>query len=155
RRALQLLTKTEDESTRMSQLNDLYRRVHAIASGAGDSGLRTVSHFAAALEALLKELYDKPKNISSSTLRTLASSVDFLGVLVNSNREAQDHQAIRILVVDDEVLSRRAVIMALEKGGLKPVAVSDPKFALTMASESAFDLFVLDVEMPELNGFDL
>ena len=155
RSALQVLVKAEDDSTRTTQLNELYRRVHAITGGAGVAGLRTISQFSSALEALLKELYDQPRNINASTLRTIAHSVDFLGVLFGSNREASNHKPIGIMIVDDEVLSRRAVIMALEKGDLKPVAVADPAVALALANDNQFDLVVLDVDMPGLNGFDL
>jgi len=155
RTVLQVLVKADDEGSRTTQLNELYRRVHSITGGAGLGGLRTISHFAAALEALLKELYDKPKNITASTLRTIAHSVDFLGVLFNSNREAQENKPLGILVVDDEVLSRKAVVLALEKGDLKPVAVSDPAIALTLVGDNQFDLIVLDVDMPGMTGFDL
>jgi DNA-binding response OmpR family regulator len=155
RSALQVLAKAEDVSTRTTQLNELYRRVHAIIGGAAISGLRSISRFSSALEALLKELYDQPRNINASTLRTIAHSVDFLGVLFSSNREASEHTAISIMVVDDEVLSRRAVVMALEKGDLKPVAVADPAVGLTLANDNQFDLVVLDVDMPGMNGFDL
>ena len=45
------------------------------------AGLFHIAQLTDALEALLKELYEKPKNINASTLRTVASAIDFLGVL--------------------------------------------------------------------------
>ena len=69
---------------------------------------------------LLKELYDKPKNVNASTLRTVASSVDFIFELFQKAPRANllDRKPVEILVVDDEILSRRAVSYALEKAGL-------------------------------------
>ena len=61
----------------------------------------------------------------------------------------------RIMVVDDEAISRRAVIYALEKANLKCVSVEDPKTALTMLAENRFDLIFLDVDMPGMSGFEL
>ena len=63
--------------------------------------------------------------------------------------------APRILVVDDDVLSRRAIVHALERGNLKSTAVEDPMVALQMVSEEQFDLIVLDIQMPGLDGFEL
>jgi DNA-binding response OmpR family regulator len=85
----------------------------------------------------------------------VAHSIDFLGVLFSSPKESPDPKPISILVVDDEMLSRRAVTAALEKANLKPIGVSDPNFALTLVNDNQFDLVILDVDMPGMSGFDL
>jgi PleD family two-component response regulator len=112
---------------------------------------------ASALEALVKELYEKPKNITPSTLRTLASSIDFLAILFERGGDLQldTTQPPNILVVDDEVISRRAIILALEKAQLKCVSVDTPETALNLLGQDRFDLIFLDVDMPEMSGFDL
>jgi DNA-binding response OmpR family regulator len=61
----------------------------------------------------------------------------------------------RILVVDDEVISRRAVLLALEKANLRAVAVEDPNLAYALTTTNQFDLVILDVDMPGMNGFEL
>src|SRR5207253_4757671 len=110
-----------------------------------------------ALEVLLKELYEKPKNMTASTLRTVASAIDILGVLFERGiqTDGQEIPAANILVVDDEAISRRAVTYALEKAKLKSVNVEDPYVALELLGESKFDLVFLDVDMPGMNGFEL
>jgi CheY-like chemotaxis protein len=112
---------------------------------------------AAALEALLKEIYEKPKNINVSSLRTIAAGVDFLGFLFQSGLapEKQDMPQANILVVDDEAISRRAIIYALEKTQLPSVGVDNPAEALRLVSEKPFDLVFLDVDMPVMSGFEL
>jgi PleD family two-component response regulator len=116
-----------------------------------------IAQFSDALEALLKELSDKPKNITASTLRTVASAIDFLGVLFEpgSFSYGPDTASARILVVDDEELSRRAVVHALEKAKLPSVNLEDPQAALRLLSENSYDLILLDVDMPGINGFEL
>jgi DNA-binding response OmpR family regulator len=160
RAALQALAKNADEASRVRQLQELYRRIHAMTGNAGVAGLLHVAQMGDALEALVKELYDKPKNINASTLRTVALAIDFLGVLFERSRHpeapaTQSQLQPSILVVDDEAISRRAVTYALEKAKLKAVSVENPEAALQMLAERTFDLVFLDVDMPGMNGFEL
>ncbi len=149
--------KTGSEESRLKQLQEMYRRTHAITSNAGLAGLPQIAQMADALEALLKELHEKPKNINASTLRTVASAIDFLGILLEQGIKSakQPNHSASILVVDDEAISRRAVTYALEKAKLKSVSVEDPVVAYGLISEKDFDLIILDVDMPGMNGFEL
>jgi DNA-binding response OmpR family regulator len=157
RATMQTLVKADNEMTRLKFIHELYRRIHALNGNAGIAGLVQIAHMAAALEALLKELYEKPKNISTSTMRTVAATVDFLGVLFERGTlpERQEVPSANILVVDDEAISRRAIVYALEKAHLKSVNVEDPAMALKLITENNFDLVFLDVDMPGMTGFEL
>ena len=157
RTLLKHLAKAVDEPGRVRQLQELYRRVHAVTGNASIAGLPQIAQMADALEALLKELYEKPKNYNASTLRTVATAVDFLGQLFEHGTapDQQDVPPPRILVVDDEAISRRAVTYALEKAKLKSVSVEDPNLALKQLTEGSFDLIFLDVDMPGMTGFEL
>ena len=73
RTGLQSLIKAEDEVTQLKHIYELYRRIHALNGNAAIAGLLTIAQMSAALEALLKEIYEKPKNINPSTLRTVAA----------------------------------------------------------------------------------
>jgi DNA-binding response OmpR family regulator len=157
RALLQNFVKSEGDSVRLPNLFTLYRKVHSVTSNAAVAGLTAVARMSSALEAFIKELYEKPKNINASTVRTLAQTIDFLGVLSDHTMSA-DLEALappNILVVDDEAISRRAVIYALEKAHLKCVSVEDPPTALKMLTENRFDLIFMDVDMPTMSGFDL
>src|SRR5258706_4153857 len=157
RKALQDFTKAQPETNRPPPLLELYRRVHALTGSAGIAGLPNIAQMAAALEVLLKELYEKPKNINASTLRTVAHSIDFIGELFNRGAEPDSLAAreVNILVVDDEILSRRAITYALEKANLKSCSVEEPQVALNSATETTYDLIFLDVQMPGMDGFEL
>ena len=157
RGSLQSLIKADNEMTRLKEIYDLYRKIHALNGNAGIAGLVQIAHMSAALEALLKEIYEKPKNINPSTLRTVAAAVDFLGFLFERGTlpETQEAPAANILVVDDEAISRRAIIYALEKAHLQSINVEAPETALKLLNESHFDLVFLDVDMPGMTGFEL
>ncbi len=150
-------TKTQPAANRLAQLLELYRKVHALTGSAGVAGLHQLSRLTAALEVLLKELHDKPKNLNASTLRTVANSIDFVGEIFQKGLDPgwSPGSPSNIMVVDDEVLSRRAILYALEKAGLKATGVEDPQTALELAMENVFDLIFLDVLMPGMDGFDL
>lgn len=156
RTILQGLIKAENEAVRIKQIQELFRRSHSLASNSGMAGVTQVAQMADALEALLKELSDKPKNINASTLRTVASAVDFLVILGDrTTLSEKQFPAAEVLVVDDEAISRRAITYALEKGKLKSTAVEDPLEAFKLLSLKRFDLIFLDVDMPNMTGFEL
>lgn len=60
-----------------------------------------------------------------------------------------------ILVVDDDEGVLRAVSRILARGGRRVAEATGPAAALEMARATPFDLAIVDVRMPEMNGFDL
>src|SRR6267378_2882030 len=62
---------------------------------------------------------------------------------------------MRILVVDDDVRLTRQITSALTEAGHDPVALHDGETALQEAAESSFDLIVLDIGLPRLDGFEV
>jgi DNA-binding response OmpR family regulator len=59
-----------------------------------------------------------------------------------------------LLLEDDEVLAE-TLCELLESEGFDVVHVTDGEMALDVTFKSAFDLFLLDVNVPQLNGFEL
>ena len=62
---------------------------------------------------------------------------------------------MRVLVVDDEVRLTRHVSSALVEAGHDPLVAHDGETAVGMAQEKPFDLIVLDVGLPGMNGFEV
>ena len=158
RARLPMLVKGNADPNMMPQLFDLYQRVHAITGSAGAAGFNRVAKLTSALEALLKELFEDVENVNASTLRTTAHAVELLAALLEQAgmlQQVEPSMPPLIMAVDDEVISRRALVSALELANLRAVSVEDPAVAHRVAMENSFDLIFLDVEMPGKTGFEL
>jgi DNA-binding response OmpR family regulator len=62
---------------------------------------------------------------------------------------------MQILIVEDEVRLARQIAAALTEGGHDPITVHDGESALLRALESSFDLIILDVGLPRIDGFEV
>src|SRR5881398_1639272 len=62
---------------------------------------------------------------------------------------------MRILIVEDEAAVARQIASALTEAGHDPKAVHDGEAALDEVSNTPFDLIVLDIILPGMDGFDL
>jgi two-component system, OmpR family, response regulator len=62
---------------------------------------------------------------------------------------------MRILIVEDEVRLARQIASALTEAGHDPVVIHDGETALHEAIEVSFDLIVLDVGLPRMDGFEV
>ena len=61
----------------------------------------------------------------------------------------------RIMVVDDDKDITNPLKVGLESYGLTVDAYNDPKEALAKFRAGKYELAVIDIRMPEMNGFDL
>ncbi len=62
---------------------------------------------------------------------------------------------MRILVVEDDVQLARQIASALTEDGHDPIIVHDGERALDKTKQKSFDLIVLDVILPGIDGFDV
>jgi DNA-binding response OmpR family regulator len=149
--------QSENSRTRALRLLNFYRKVHFMTAMAGLLGFEAIARMASALEALLLRLHEEPDNISPSALQTIAYSLDFFRLLyAHADRpSATAKLQARVLVVDDDAVSARAVVTALRNARLDASSVQDPAAALTRLEQETFELIVLDVEMPGMDGFAL
>jgi len=63
--------------------------------------------------------------------------------------------ANKVLVVDDEKLIVKGIKFSLEQDGMEVDAAYDGRQALDMARQNSYDIILLDVMLPELNGFEV
>lgn len=63
--------------------------------------------------------------------------------------------AARILIADDYATGRALLTLHLTSCGYQVEQASDGRMALEMARSGDFDLLLLDIEMPEMNGLEV
>ena len=61
----------------------------------------------------------------------------------------------RVLVVDDEKLIVKGIRFSLEQDGMEVECAYDGEEALEKAREGEYDIILLDVMLPKLNGFEV
>src|SRR5947209_5051381 len=62
---------------------------------------------------------------------------------------------MRILIVDDEVRLSRHIVSALTEAGHDPVVIHEGEAAVEAATDGVFDLLILDVGLPGIDGFEV
>ena len=76
----------------------------------------------------------------------------------HSLREAQRQpvpqmsRQLRVLVAEDNAINQKVVVAMLEKLGHHPTIANNGKEALSLSSERDFDVLLMDVQMPEMDG---
>lgn len=63
--------------------------------------------------------------------------------------------AKKVLVVDDEKLIVKGIRFSLEQDGMEVTCAYDGEEALKLAQETAFDMILLDVMLPKMDGFEV
>jgi CheY-like chemotaxis protein len=61
---------------------------------------------------------------------------------------------LRILVAEDTAVNQKFILRLLDRWGHAAVLAEDGRKAVTEASGSAFDLVLMDVQMPEMDGLE-
>lgn len=62
------------------------------------------------------------------------------------------YQGIRVLVVDDNPLDRRMILAMLEALGIRAETACDGRQAVTAEETSRYDLILMDIGMPVMDG---
>ena len=153
----QTLSRATGDTERVELLRELSEQVASVKQACGLIGLRSVWLLASALHGLLKQFSMKTSNMSPSAMRTAATAIDLLGFLSTRSVRAElvTDPPVRLLAVDDEPISRRAVAVALKKVFSDPDIAPDGPSALVLATQHAYDVVFLDIEMPGMDGFEV
>jgi len=138
------------------RLLNFYRKVHFLSALAGLAGYASIAMLASAFESMLLELHEKQDLITPSTLQTIAYTLDFFRLLFAEAERpgGVTRAASKALVVDDDRVSSQALVNTLRRANLDATAVHDPLLALKRLEQEDFALILLDIQMPELDGFE-
>ncbi|MEL7342445.1 MAG: response regulator, partial [Bacteroidota bacterium] len=68
--------------------------------------------------------------------------------------ETRETNQLEILLVEDNPVNQRVVMRMLEKLGFQPDWVADGQAAIEATTQKQYDLILMDLELPVLNGIE-
>jgi PAS domain S-box-containing protein len=74
--------------------------------------------------------------------------------LVTRYSSQAEKSGLRVLVAEDNMVNQRLAVRLLEKQGYAPVVVGTGRAALEAIEKDEFDLVLMDVQMPDTDGFE-
>ena len=100
---------------------------------------------------------------SSSPLPRVATKITTIAKALKDSNDAKkrnnknnnNHTQYKILVVDDERDITSVIRRGLKRNGFEVDSYNDPLLALEKFSADMYDLLIIDIKMPKMNGFEL
>ena len=68
-------------------------------------------------------------------------------------RVSETHWGLRILLAEDHVINQKVAVAMLRRMGHEPTVVGDGRDAIEAWSSRPFDLILMDIQMPVMDGF--
>jgi CheY-like chemotaxis protein len=149
------LSNVGEEFARQELLADLYLALNALIPKVDSALHHPAMRMTVALEGLVKKLLENPENWTASAAQTFINALKLMTDLCVTHQSTSiaANLPIRILVVDDDLISRRAIVGALQMAFTKPDSVASGEAALEFAQAKPYDLIFMDKQMPGMDGF--
>ncbi|HSR51203.1 MAG TPA: PAS domain S-box protein [Acidobacteriota bacterium] len=68
--------------------------------------------------------------------------------------DLEDHEGLRILLAEDNPVNQRLAVRLLEKRGHRVTVADNGRQALEIYEQCRFDLILMDLQMPEMGGYE-
>jgi PAS domain S-box-containing protein len=68
--------------------------------------------------------------------------------------QRKDSSKYRILLAEDNLVNQKLAVLMLEKHGHQVTVATNGREAVEKSAQQTFDLILMDIQMPELSGFD-
>lgn len=96
----------------------------------------------------------RPRSFNRALAQVLGGIVDSFGLpAAAAMPKAQERfRRLRVLVAEDNELNQMLVLLQLQSLGIEATLVSDGNAVLRALAKERFDVVLMDVEMPELDG---
>jgi CheY-like chemotaxis protein len=74
--------------------------------------------------------------------------------LVTKHSLREEHNRQRILLAEDNEINQKLAVRLLEKRGFAVTVVGDGRAAIAEHEKNPFDAILMDIQMPEMDGFE-
>jgi len=95
-------------------------------------------------DCLITVLSDKPKEILTKKTP----------IVTKYTISEEKRNKIRILIVEDNIINQKLALRIIEKFGFRVDAVANGREALSALESFKYDVVLMDVQMPEMDGFE-
>ena len=106
----------------------------------------------AGIAAYLAKPFDRSELLEAVTAAIASSSEGDAGKLITRHTLREHQGCFRVLVAEDNYVNREHVRMLLENWGHTVVCVENGRQAVARHADESFDLILMDMEMPEMDG---
>ena len=120
-----------------------------LEQGRVDSALRRYHEYA---EILRRDYNREPSEETKALYREIVEAIKKAPVLREVKR---DHSPVLILVLEDDLVSSALMYGFLNEAGYEVVSVTDGADVLLELGRRKFDLLILDINVPTLNGLQV
>ena len=101
------------------------------------------------------DLLDAIKMVMGASLQAQKKPSDSSGVrLITRHTLREIRHSLRVLLAEDNAVNQKLATRMLEKQGYEVVIAHNGKEAVAASERQAFDLILMDVQMPEMNGLE-
>jgi CheY-like chemotaxis protein len=95
----------------------------------------------------------RKSELLTAILTVLGRQPDSSPELVTQTNLGMTRRSLHVLVAEDNTINQVLIIRILQKRGHVPTTVENGRQALETLERGRFDLVLMDVEMPEMDGF--
>ncbi len=95
----------------------------------------------------------KPSELLDAMMAAMGPLVEIEGT-VAAVESQEPAKVLEVLLVEDSPVNQRVATAMLEKWGHRITIASNGRQAIAMFTKKAFDLVLMDVQMPEMDGLD-
>ena len=143
-----------------------YQTSHKLAGTLGTFGLMIATQLALQLEELLNSqtlLKKQQLEVLEALVVALEQSIQNTDSIQSSpmdaiaSRSFLDHSQLgtKVMIVDDDIDYLRSLPQLLKPWGFRVTTLADPQEFWTVLQVVSPDVLILDVNMPQINGFEL
>ncbi len=153
---LQFTVTDEGPGLSEKEIKEIFKKQPEISNNTGFGiGLKNVKQLVELLKGNLEVISEKGKG--SSFILEVEVEVDAIAASKLKHTAPPqnfDPSKYLILIVEDNLLNQHLLIKILEKSGYNSQVAENGVVALRKIQEKAFDLILMDIRMPEMDGIE-